>query len=185
MIPRTLVLILTFALIAAACGDGSSVPLGDDAAPTPSTAPATTDPSQVPPSDTTDPALATRPVGGTDAFAIADLTVVVTHPDEPDVTYRISCLGDTSTIVDAPALVDANQACSALLEPAVVTRLTEGPPPDQVCTEIYGGPDVATFNGTLDGQNINASVDRVNGCGIFDWDEVLRALLPPPKAPIG
>lgn len=179
---RSPILIAAFILLVAACGDATSVSSGGDVTPAPTaSAPPTDQPPASPPADTVDPGLQTRPVGGTDSFAIADLTVVVSHPDVADITYRISCLGDTATIEQAPAFVDANQACSALLEPAVVARLVDGPPPDQVCTEIYGGPDVATFEGTLGGEAISASVDRVNGCGMFDWDEVLRALVPPPR----
>lgn len=179
-------LIAALALVAAACGDAASVTSGGaDTAPSTASVPASDQPPPNPPTDSVDPGLATRPADGTDAFAIADLTVVVSHPDVADLTYRISCLGDTATIDEPPAFVDANQACSALLEPAVVTRLVEGAPPDQICTEIYGGPDVATFKGTLGGEQIDASVDRVNGCGIFDWDEVLRSLVPPPKEVTG
>ena len=48
-----------------------------------------------------------------------------------------------------------------------------------MCTEIYGGPDVATITGDIDGAPVDTTVDRANGCGIDDWDTVLAGLLPP------
>ena len=60
------------------------------------------------------------------------------------------------------------------------TRLVQGPPPDQVCTEIYGGPDVARVTGTIDDQPVDATIDRTNGCGIGDWDDLLGSILPNP-----
>ena len=110
------------------------------------------------------------------AFPEAELTVTVEHPDFDPVTYEISCAGDTAT-VDGVEL-DAEAACTALSDPAVESRLIDGPPAGQVCTEIYGGPDTATITGTLDGEPISAQVDRANGCGISDWDELLADLLP-------
>lgn len=120
---------------------------------------------------------------GSGPYPIADLTVSYRHPDDGiSLTYRIACLGDTATITGDDAGVDAADACLALAEPAVQTRLVDGPPADQVCTEIYGGPDLALVTGTLDDQPVDAAVDRTNGCGISDWDDLLGAVLP---APIG
>ena len=113
-------------------------------------------------------------------FPVADLSITYEHPDEGiSFTYRITCLGDTATI-DGDAEIDEQQACLALAEPAVQTRLIEGPPADQVCTEIYGGPDVARVTGTIDEQPVDATIDRTNGCGISDWDDLLGAVLPNP-----
>ena len=114
--------------------------------------------------------------GGGAAFPEADLTVTVEHPDFDPVTYEISCAGDAAT-VDGTDL-DAEAACAALSDPAVQSRLIDGPPAGQACTEIYGGPDTATITGTLDGEPVSAQIDRANGCGISDWDELLADLLP-------
>lgn len=112
--------------------------------------------------------------GGEGAYP-ADLSVVVEHPDAPTLSYRIIC-GDTARIDGAD--LDAQAACSSLADPVVRTRLVDGPPADQMCTEIYGGPDTASISGTLDGEQVTAQVDRANGCGIHDWDELLANLLP-------
>ena len=53
------------------------------------------------------------------------------------------------------------------------------PPADQPCTEIFGGPDVATVTGELDGERIDAELSRSNGCEIERFDAavpLLRAL---------
>ncbi len=105
------------------------------------------------------------------------LDITVTHPETDDVSYSISCLGDTATITGGPT-VDGEQACGALAEEDVRTRLIEGAPVDQVCTEIYGGPDLATIDGTLDGEPVSTTVDRSNGCAIDDWDRLLADILP-------
>jgi FlaG/FlaF family flagellin (archaellin) len=118
----------------------------------------------------------------TDAGApTADLTVVHTNSDTGlEVTYRITCGADAATITGDAVEVDADQACATLADPAVVQRLVEGPPADRVCTEIYGGADVATITGTIGDRMVDTSVDRTNGCGIDEWDDLLAALLPPP-----
>jgi hypothetical protein len=114
--------------------------------------------------------------GGDAGYPESDLSVTVEHPDFETATYDISCTGDAATIDGID--LDAEAACTALSEPAVQSRLIDGPPADQVCTEIYGGPDTATIAGTLDGETVTTQVDRTNGCGIADWDELLADILP-------
>lgn len=110
----------------------------------------------------------------------ADLAFVVEHPDRDTIEYTLSCRSSTATMVPEVAGLDGGTACRALDDPDVVTRLVDGPPADQVCTEEYGGPDVATITGLLDGRTVDTTVDRTNGCGISDWDDLLAALLPAP-----
>lgn len=117
------------------------------------------------------------PIGG--PYPVADLSIVVEHPDRETIEYRLTCLGDTATITPEDVDVDEQAACLTLANPDVVSRLVEGPPTDQVCTEQYGGPDVATISGTIDDQPVDTTVDRTDGCGISDWEELLADLLPP------
>ena len=151
---RYLCWLAALAVTVAACGDNSN----DDA----------TAPTDAPSTD--------APIGG--PFPIADLSIVVEHPDRDTVEYRLTCLGDTATI-DGDVDLDDQAACLALASPDVVSRLVEGPAADQICTQQYGGPDVATITGTIDEQTVDTTVDRTNGCGISDWDELLRDVLPP------
>jgi hypothetical protein len=50
--------------------------------------------------------------------------------------------------------------------------LLEDPPEREVCTQQYGGPEVATVTGTLDGERVDATFSRENGCAIARYDAV-------------
>ena len=117
------------------------------------------------------------PIGG--PYPVADLSFVVEHPDRETIEFRLSCLGDTATVTPEDVEIDEQAACLALANSDVVARLVEGPPTDEVCSEEYGGPDVATITGTIDEQQVDTTVDRTDGCGISDWGELLADLLPP------
>jgi hypothetical protein len=109
---------------------------------------------------------------------IADLEIHYEHVAAGiDQTYTVTCT-DASSDVSGDA-VDADAACQALREPAVVERLTQGPPQDQVCTEIYGGDDTAEIEGTIGDRSVDTVADRTNGCAIDTWDELLAPILPP------
>ena len=74
----------------------------------------------------------------------------------------------------------ASDACDVLASSEEArTRLIEGPTKDQACTEIYGGSEVATITGSIDGTAVSTTVDRADGCGIADWD-LLRPILVEP-----
>lgn len=132
------------------------------------------------PSDSTPP---TTPDASEPATEMIDvrLTVEYTHAEaEIEFRYEIHCNGPDGEVTGdvEQAEVDPSEACTALGDAAVVERLVQGPQ-DDVCTEIYGGADVAQLSGTIDERTVDTSVDRTNGCGIDDWDELLSALLPP------
>lgn len=110
--------------------------------------------------------------------ADVDLEITIDHPDVDAYAYRIICDGETATIEGSDA-IDAEEACNQLSQESVQERLAEGPPADRVCTEIYGGPDTATIVGSIDGRSVDTVFDRVNGCGIAEWDELLGDVLPP------
>jgi hypothetical protein len=48
-----------------------------------------------------------------------------------------------------------------------------------VCTEIYGGPQVARVVGLVEGRRVWATFSRQNGCAIARWNRVSPWLLPP------
>ncbi len=168
-------------LLLAACGsDTTDVTSGDEPVGNDVDLPADPDDSidKDPPADPVDPDLPSGPLGGGGTLATVD--IVITYPDADDVTYTISCLGDTATIIGDVALNDF-AACDQLGDDLVRDRLLNGAPADRVCTEIYGGPDVATITGTydgVDGPEVNTTVDRSNGCGIDEWDSLLSEVLP-------
>jgi hypothetical protein len=70
-------------------------------------------------------------------------------------------------------------ACAAI--DALPADPTAQPPADGACTQVYGGPDTLTINGTLRGEDVAASFDRTDGCQIQRFDrfaDVLAALYP-------
>lgn len=50
-------------------------------------------------------------------------------------------------------------------------------PRNVACTEIYGGPQVASVFGLIAGKEFNATFSRTNGCEISRWNRV-RFLFP-------
>jgi hypothetical protein len=51
-------------------------------------------------------------------------------------------------------------------------------PRDVACTEIYGGPQVASVVGRIAGKDFQATFSRTNGCEIARWNRV-QFLFPP------
>jgi Subtilisin inhibitor-like len=69
----------------------------------------------------------------------------------------------------------AEEACAALqADPSALEPL----PPDSVCTQIYGGPEEAEIVGTLEGEQVQASFSRQNGCEIDRWMRMAGILQP-------
>ena len=113
---------------------------------------------------------------GTRGGQTADLEVVVVPaPGEPEQRWTLRCSGTAPlpgsnhpTAAAACALLDARRD---VLEP---------PAQNRVCTEQYGGPDVATVMGTLDGAPVDLRFTRTDGCQIADWNAA-EALIGPPS----
>ena len=65
----------------------------------------------------------------------------------------------------------------ALLRPTDFAPLDEATP----CTQLYGGPDEATVEGTVAGEAVAATLTRADGCAIELFDRflpLLRELFP-------
>jgi Subtilisin inhibitor-like len=71
-------------------------------------------------------------------------------------------------------------ACAALAD--IDPTVFEPVPPNQACTQIFGGPETATVQGTWDGEPLDASFARNNGCEIARWDAVVDLLGAEPAA---
>jgi hypothetical protein len=78
---------------------------------------------------------------------------------------------------DPPGCTHPNPAaaCQALAE---AKDPFATPPADEICAEIYGGPQRARIEGTWRGDPVQAEFSRSNGCEIARWD-ALRAVLQP------
>ena len=151
---RWLLLLVSLTIIAAACG---GVPSGGTAPTSTSTSTST---STTPP------------------FTAALQITIGTDARPAEFTAELTC-GDSATA--SGYLADtAGTACDLLASSEDARRLlVDGPPADRVCTQIYGGGEVANITGSIGGAAVSATVNRSNGCGIADW-ELLQPLLVDP-----
>jgi Subtilisin inhibitor-like len=112
------------------------------------------------------------PPGRTPAPARTRLTVTVRMSSAAKpVTRTLTCDpvgGDLPRPADACAVLA--RAAAAGTDPFAPT------PKDQMCTQIYGGPQTATIKGTWNGRPVDATFDRKNGCETKRWND-LAALL--------
>jgi hypothetical protein len=49
-------------------------------------------------------------------------------------------------------------------------------PPNQVCTQIFGGLETATVSGTWNGAAVDTAFARNNGCEITRWEAAVEVL---------
>jgi hypothetical protein len=89
--------------------------------------------------------------------------------DEPRV-IRLECPPDAS-----------DPACTRLAE--LGPDAFDPVPADMACTELYGGPQEARVEGTIDGEPVEARLSRANGCEIARWDAVEAVVPVPPWDP--
>jgi hypothetical protein len=159
------VLLVATVVLAAACGSD-----GDDGDAAPSTS--------RPVTSTTGPPVSGRTeltVEGEATRAVADPTATPTLLPFSG-TLRCADSGATGTGMFATT---ATATCAAVIEQREVFAAA---PDDQgqICTEIYGGPQLATIKGSVDGTPVDIEVERSDGCGIARWTE-LEFLLGPPE----
>jgi hypothetical protein len=135
----------------AGCGQGSSSGPGGSVTPS---------------SSSNSPAGSTS---GPTAAGPADLTIVVDNGSGTKTTWHLTCPpagGNHPT---------PNEACAAL--GAHGRTALAAVRSDQMCTEIYGGPQTARITGTWQGKPVDATLSRTNGCEIARWN-ALVGLLP-------
>ncbi len=114
-----------------------------------------------------------------------EISVTYTHPSAQPLTYTIQCSGTTGTVEPDNTGIDPTVACQRLADPVAIDLLTNGPDPNRMCTEIYGGPDEAKIIGNIGDSTVDVTITRTNGCGINDWDVVLAGVLPDPIGALG
>jgi hypothetical protein len=92
-----------------------------------------------------------------------ELTVTL-DPDGPG--------GDEARTESVSCEADAGDSPCATLVPEDADPV----PPATACTEIYGGPDEATVEGTIAGESVTAAFTRANGCEIDRFDRIVPLL---------
>ena len=117
------------------------------------------------------------PSGGSTAAARTHLTITVqASPKAKPRTWTLACdpVGG-----DLPG---ARQACGTLATAAAAGTDPFAPTPkDRMCTQIYGGPQVATVKGTWNGHPVDATFNRKNGCEIKRWGDLAPLFGPLPS----
>jgi hypothetical protein len=109
------------------------------------------------------------------AGTAADTTLKVSYWENP----ARSSTRDVWTLRCAPAggtLPRPALACRRL--EALGAKLFAPVPRGAVCTQVYGGPQVARVIGSVDGKRVWAKFSRRNGCQIDRWDRLSPWLLP-------
>ncbi|WP_199423268.1 SSI family serine proteinase inhibitor [Actinotalea solisilvae] len=149
------------ALLLGACATTSGEPGGAPSSP----AGADPSPTAPPSSPTSSP----TPSRATPAAVGAELTITLDETGSG--TSRTLTLTCEPPGGDHP---DAAAACAALA--LAGPTAFEAPPRDEMCTEQYGGPQVATVEGTVDGAPVSARFSRTNGCEIGRWDALAPLL---------
>ena len=110
-----------------------------------------------------------------------DPTSPVADPDNAiEISGDIQCDGSSSTGTGVYELTAADLCLQLAGQSALLETLSNEDPDDLLCTEIYGGPQHASINGTIEGVPVDIDVDRKDGCGIDTWQQ-LEWLLGPPE----
>lgn len=108
---------------------------------------------------------ASTPAGG----GPTSLTITAqASPDAAAKTWTLTCDPPGGSHPDAAA------ACAQL---AAAEKPFAPLPKNVACTEIYGGPQMATVTGTYRGEPVDASFNRTNGCEIARWDKIATVLV--------
>lgn len=89
------------------------------------------------------------------------LTVEVTGAGPDPITVDLRCGG-------------AEPCAQAQLDK--LAAVAEPPDPTRACTLQYGGPEKARISGTLEGEPVDVTIDRADGCGIADYEALFAAL---------
>ena len=98
----------------------------------------------------------------------------------PGATARQASLTCDGSPTATGFIADSRAACDLVSgNEKARARLVAGPPANQVCTQLYGGPQRAQVSGRIAGRPVDATLTRVDGCGVADWS-LLQPLLGPP-----
>lgn len=98
-----------------------------------------------------------------------ELSVTLTDGGVPQ-EATLTCPGNGTT----GYLAEMQDACTVVED--VKDVLSTLPPEDQICTMEYGGPQRATVTGEVDGEDIQRTFLRNDGCRIQEWDSLVPLL---------
>jgi hypothetical protein len=105
-----------------------------------------------------------------------DVELTVTLTEAPGaVDYEFVLLGSGGEVSEGSTLPDPRAALAAV-EQFGEDIFFPVPRPDRICTQQYGGPQVATVTGRFHGREVNSRFSRTDGCEIARW-RTMAALL--------
>jgi aminoglycoside phosphotransferase (APT) family kinase protein len=101
-----------------------------------------------------------------------DLTIRLTEsPGAPEHTFRLVATDGAATA--SSTLPDPDAALEALQRHGE-TIFFPVPGPPKICTQQYGGPQVAVVTGRFLGRDVHSRFSRTDGCELARW----RAMAP-------
>ena len=95
------------------------------------------------------------------------LTVSYSPSQRSRSTFTISCLAHSISGTHP----NKKAICAAIAKQGV--RLFAPVPAGTACSQIYGGPEIATIAGTVKGHKVNAKFSRTDGCQIARWNSAI------------
>jgi hypothetical protein len=122
---------------------------------------------------------------GTGTASAADLALRFSVTEAPDATPQpatLTCLGTRAT---ATGYLQAAPEEGCQQADQLADLLLNAPDPDRICTQIYGGPQTATVEGTVNGRWVRRAFSRTNGCELADWGQMGPLLAPKATNPSG
>jgi hypothetical protein len=112
--------------------------------------------------------------GHTNRLAEIDLTIRLT--EAPDATEHVFRLAAADGKPSVASTVPDPEAALAAVERFGEDIFFPKPGPPRLCTQQYGGPQVAVVTGSFHGRTVTARFQRTDGCEIVRW-KAMAALL--------
>lgn len=113
-----------------------------------------------------------RPDAGTHLDTRIELTVLLTEaPGDPGHVFLLLA---SAGVADPASTVPDPAAALAAVDRFGESIFFPRPGPPKICTQQYGGPQVAQVDGTFLGRTVHSRFTRTDGCEIARW----RALAP-------
>ena len=108
-----------------------------------------------------------------------DVDLTVTRTEAPGAEPRTFRLRSADGVLSpAEGSVESNlpdaHAALAAVEQFGEEAFFPVPRPDRICTQQYGGPQIAVVEGTFRGRQVHSQFSRTDGCEIARW----RSLAP-------
>ncbi|PYI37851.1 serine protease inhibitor [Arthrobacter psychrolactophilus] len=95
--------------------------------------------------------------------------MTITLTESPGATPRVFRLVADGATPSAASNLPDSAAALAAVEQHGEKIFFALPDPTRVCTQQYGGPEIAVVTGWFEDQEVNASFSRTDGCEISRW----------------